>query len=289
MTTFDGGPSRSQPRSWLFTPAMRPDRFDAAGRAGADVLIMDLEDAVAPRDKDVARANALAALAGEQRSGPALALRVNALRTPTGLADVLAVLQQRAQPDYLVVPKAESADELSLLDDLLSAVGSPARLVALIESAPGLGAAAAVARSTGRLAALMFGAADCAADLGAATAWEPLLFSRAQVVAAAATAGIEAIDAPCFALRDPAALEAELTASRALGFASKAAIHPSQVAAINAAFTPTNEQVAWARRILVENDKGIGVVDGQMIDEAVARKARRLLRKAGVMPDYVSR
>jgi (S)-citramalyl-CoA lyase len=213
--------------------------------------------------------------------GAATALRINPPRTPAGLADLAALLEAPAHPDYLLVPKAETAGEIELLDALLGSVGSPARLVALIESARGLAAADAIATASTRLAALMLGGADLAADLGAAVAWEPLLLGRSAVVRAAALGGVPAIDSPCFELRDPDALAAEIRGSIALGFAAKAAIHPAQVGPINATLTPTPEAVAEARRILEENAKGVGVVAGRMIDEAVARRARRTLAAAG--------
>ena len=268
-------------RSWLFTPATRPDRFARAGEAGADVLIIDLEDAVAPGDKDRARAAALAWLAERPGSGPVCALRVNGLRTRAGLDDLRLLLESRAGPDAVILPKVETPDEPRLADAWLAEAGSRAALVALIESARGLEAAPGIARSTPRLSALMFGAADLAADLGTSAAWEPLLYARSRMVAAAAAAGIETIDAPYFDLRDQAGLETELRAAIALGFAAKAAIHPGQVGAINAALTPSAAAVAEARQILAENAKGVGVVGGRMIDEAVARRARRILAAAG--------
>ena len=128
----------------------------------------------------------------------------------------------------------------------------------------------------------MLGAADVAADLGAATAWEPLAFARGRLIAACALAGLTPIDSPFFDLHDEAGLKHEVAASVALGFAAKAAIHPAQIGAINAALTPSAEAVERARAILAENAKGVGTVDGQMIDEAVARKARRTLAAAGI-------
>ncbi len=269
-------------RSWLFTPGTRPDRFSRAAEVGADVLIVDLEDAVAPAAKPRARADALAFLADGGLAGAKTALRINALRTPEGLADLAALLAAPGQPDYLMVPKTESAEELGLIDSLLASAASPARLVALVESARGLAAADAIAGATPRLAALMLGAADLAADLGATVAWEPLLHGRSTVVRAAAVGGVLAIDAPCFALRDAGALGTELAGSAALGFAAKAAVHPAQVGPINAALTPSPEAVEEARRVLQENEKGVGVLGGRMIDEAVARRARRTLAAAGV-------
>ena len=268
-------------RSWLFTPATRSDRFARADEAGADVLIIDLEDAVAPGDKDRARAAALAHLDAGRGTAPIQALRVNGLRTRAGLDDLRLLLESRTGPDAVILPKVETPDEPRLADAWLAEAGSRAALVALIESARGLEAAPEIARSTPRLSALMFGAADLAADLGAPAAWEPLLYARSRVVAAAAAAGIGAIDAPYFDLKDQAGLEAELRAAVALGFAAKAAIHPGQVAAINAALTPSAAAVAEAREILAQNEAGVGVVGGRMVDEAVARRARRILAAAG--------
>lgn len=268
-------------RSWLFTPGTRPERFERAIDAGADAVIVDLEDAVAPGDKVMARDAALAWLSERPRGHILRALRINAPGTVWGLQDLLALLDSAAQPDLLVVPKTESADLLRLLDGLLTSAGKTARLVAMIESARGLEAAAAIAQATPRLDALLFGAADLAADLGADVAWDSLLFARARTVQAAALGGLMAIDTPYFALGDVDGLSAETGPAVRLGFTGKAAIHPRQVAIINDALTPSVGALAEARRILLENAKGVGVVDGRMIDEAIARKARRTLVAAG--------
>ncbi|CAO3429953.1 itaconate degradation C-C-lyase RipC [Azospirillum endophyticum] len=270
-----------QRRSWLFTPATKPERFDRAAEAGADVLIIDLEDAVAPSAKATARQAALDWLSGPSDSRIVRVLRINAPNTVFGLEDLLGVVQSDAQPDLILVPKSDSADILRLIDGLLSRSGKMARLVALIETANGVAAAEAIARATSRLDSLFFGAADLAADLGAEMAWDPLLAARARVVNAAALAGLAVVDSPFFALGEEDGLRAEAAAAARMGFTGKAAIHPRQIATINQTFTPSAEQVEEARRILVENVKGVGVVDGRMIDEAVARKARRVLSAAG--------
>jgi (S)-citramalyl-CoA lyase len=133
-------------------------------------------------------------------------------------------------------------------------------------------------------AALIFGAADMAADLGAETAWEPLLWVRSRIVEAAAWAAIAAFDSPYFDINDPAALKQETKASASLGFHGKCAIHPAQIATINEVLTPNEEQIAEARQVLVVNRQGVGSVAGQMVDEAVARKARRVLERVGITP-----
>ena len=268
-------------RSWLFTPATRPERFAKAAETGADVLLIDLEDAVAPRDKAAARTTALDYLAG-LRAGTLRALRINGLDTRAGIADLDALLGSAASPDFLVLPKTETAGHLQILDRLLTAVGKATRLVGLIESARGLAALEAISTATPRLAGLMFGAADMSADLGAATAWQPLAYARGRLIAVCALADILAIDSPFFELHDEAGLKQEVTAAVALGFGAKAAIHPAQIGPINAALTPSAGAVEKARAVIAVNVKGVGTVDGEMIDEAVARKARRTLAAAGI-------
>jgi (S)-citramalyl-CoA lyase len=263
-------------RSWLFTPGTRPDRFARAAERGADVLIIDLEDAVTPADKPAARANALAYCRTAPLQGRR-AIRINALDTRAGLADLEMLLSGAPVLDYVILPKTESAAHLRILDRLLVEAGQTARLIALIESARGLADVREIASATPRQEGLMFGAGDMAADLGAAASWEPLLPARAAIVLACAVAGIAAIDSPFFALGDESGLAREIAAAAAMGFGAKAAIHPGQVAAINAALTPSEAEIAQARRILAACDAGVGVVDGRMVDAAMARKARRLV------------
>src|SRR6202008_4604258 len=242
-------------RSWLFTPATRPERFAKASQTGADVAILDLEDAVAPGDKARARTTALDYLTKNPSDGALHALRVNGLDTRAGISDLDALLGSSAAPDFLVLPKTETAGHLQILDRLLTAAGKSTRLIGLIESARGLAAVEAIAAGTPRLAGLMLGAADMAADLGSATAWAPLAFARGRLIAACALAGLTPIDAPFFTLRDEAGLKQEVAAAVALD---------------------------KARAILAWNAKGVGTIDGQMIDEAIARKARRILAAAGL-------
>lgn len=275
-------PSATRPtRSWLFTPGTRPDRFARAAEIGADVLIIDLEDAVAPDDKAGAREAALDFASQHEETATAVAIRINGLDTPVGIADVDALLASDAAPDYLVLPKTESAGHLQILDRLLTTAKRPTRLVGLVESNRGLAAVEAIAGATPRLAALMLGAADMAADLGAATEWAPLAYARSRLVLACGLAGVISIDSPFFDVHDAKGLASEAADAVAFGFPAKAAIHPGQVGAINNAFTPTPEAVKHAQAVLAANTEGVGVVDGQMIDEAVARKARRVLAAAG--------
>jgi len=209
-------------------------------------------------------------------------LRINSPDTRFGLDDLRALLNSPAKPDYLVLPKCDSSALIALVGNLLREAKKTAQIIALIESAKAIGALKEIAGGEAKPAALVFGAADMAADLGAETAWEPLLWVRARIIQAAASAGIAALDSPYFDIADTDGLKQETKASASLGFRGKCAIHPAQIATINAFLTPSEQQVAEARQILVVNQQGVGSVDHEMVDEAVARKARLVLERAGI-------
>lgn len=269
-------------KSWLFTPATKPNRFGRAAEVGADALIIDLEDAVAPPAKKEARATALRYLAQIPVDHHPCALRINSPDTRFGIDDLQDFLNSPAEPDYVVLPKCNSAALIGLVGNLLRETRKTTQIIALIESAKGVGALEQIAEGEAKPAALLFGAADMAADLGAQTSWEPLLYVRSRIVHAAASGGIAALDSPYFDIADTEGLKQETKAAASLGFHGKCAIHPAQVATIDEVLTPTAQQVAKAREILIVNRQGVGSVDGQMVDEAVARKARLVLERAGV-------
>jgi (S)-citramalyl-CoA lyase len=279
-------PTQLPTRSWLFTPATRPERFPNAAANNADVIIVDLEDSVAPADKAKARATALDFVprltsdVGGNAPQVICALRINGIDTEAGIQDLAAFLASEADPPFLVVPKIDSAGHLQILDRLLTSARKQCRLVAQLESAQGLSQAESIATATPRLAALMFGTADMAADLGCDVSWNPLLYARSRLVAAAALKGLLAVDAPFFVIKDVNRLVQETANAVALGFTGKCAIHPSQIAMINASLVPSGSEISHARAVLEENQKGVGVVNGIMVDEAVARRARRVLSRA---------
>lgn len=272
-------------KSWLFTPANRPDRFRKAAESGADALIVDLEDSVPASGKAEARVTALGYLENRSRPHPPCALRVNALSAITGLEDVRVFLNSSAQPEFLLLPKCESAAEIRLLSDWLRQARKPAELIVQIETAKGIAALEEVVMSADKPGALMFGAADMAADLGAEVAWEPLLWARSAVALAAARGGIHIIDSPFFKIADAEGLRRETKAAAALGFHSKCAIHPSQIPVINEVLTPAAEDIARARKIMALEAQGAGTVDRQMVDIAVVRTARVVLERAGIRSD----
>jgi citrate lyase beta subunit len=214
-------------------------------------------------------------------------VRINPLPTPEGIADLAALLGAAAPDllalDFLMLPKVEAAEELRIVHRAFARAGAAPRLLPLIESAEGLARAAAIAAEPG-CAALGFGGLDLAADLGCVPAWEPLLAHRAALVAAAARSGRGVVDVPFPGIEDEAGLVEETRRVQALGFTGKLAIHPRQVAPIQAVFTPTVEEVARARRILAAFEAasgGVCVVDGRMVDAPVQRAAARVLARAG--------
>jgi citrate lyase beta subunit len=269
-------------RSMLMTSAVNPGRYRAALRSGADVCTLDLEDAVPPALREEARGRA-----GRAFEGPATpcvrALRINSLRTTDGLHDVLALAYGALRPDALLIPKVNCANDLRILQDMLGEQGADIDFLVTIETAAGLAAVEKIATATPRVRALVFGAADFATDLGVSMDWEPLLYARSRIVAAAAVAGIPAIDAPTFDLSDELALKIDVNRARELGFGGKAAVHPHQVPVINDGFTPLPAEVQRARRVIdmAHGQSGqIGVLDGQMVGPPMVAAAHRLLRRA---------
>ena len=261
-------------RSLIFVPGSRPERIAKALQAGADAVVVDLEDAVAPDAKDAARAAVLAELSADQR----FAVRVNPLETEWGRDDADALAAHDHAPAFVMLPKAESAGQV---DVLAAALGDQAGggVAPIIESALGLRHAWEICAADAVTAAL-FGGGDMAADLGVALAWEPLLFARSQVVAACAAAQIPAIDVPYLDVNDEAGLAAETERVKQLGYQAKACIHPAQVGPVNAVFTPSETDIAEAERVIAALEDaggGAALLDGKLIEAPIIRRARRVL------------
>ena len=268
-------------RSFIFSPALRPEMFPKALACGADIVCVELEDGVAPKDKDEARASGLSLFQSPQADdGVERIVRINCLRTAFGLADVQAVLTTDTPPPALMLPKVMSPDEVIWLDDLLSERGHGTRLHIIIETNAALECAFELARSSPRVDALFFGGVDMAAELRCKNAWEPLLYARSRVVHAAAAAGIDAIDVPYLDLEDSAGMVVEARLAAELGFSGKGAVHPKQIPPLNAVFSPAPETVARARSIIgafADADTGLVVVDGKLIEKPVLREMHRIV------------
>jgi len=259
----------------LFVPGDRPDRFAKAAGAGTDTVIIDLEDSVAPGGKDTARAALAEALAG--LTGVQLWLRVNAVGTRWHEADV--GLARQLQVDAVMLPKTESPEMLAAVRQQLRADQA---LVALVETARGIHAAEPIAAASDRMA---FGSVDYALDLGCQPSREAFLLPRSRLVLAARLAGRPApLDGVTAQTDDAERVGADSAHAFGLGFGGKLLIHPRQIGPARAAFAPTPEDVAWARRVLAGARDGAAVaLDGEMVDAPVLERARGILERADTL------
>jgi len=268
-------------RSFIFSPGLRPEMFPKALVSGTDIVCVELEDGIAPKDKEAARKSALALFEQPQADdGVERIVRINCLREAFGLADVQAVLTTESPPPALMLPKVRTPEEVVWLDDLLTERGHDTRLHVIIETNRGLQAAFEIAHCSDRIDALFFGGVDMAAELRCENAWEPLLYARSRVVHAAASAGIDVIDVPYLDLEDPDGMAVEAQKAKALGFSGKGSIHPKQIAALNEVFTPSAEEIERARRVTTtfeQADTGLVVIDGKLIEKPVLRDMYRIL------------
>jgi len=281
----------SRRRACLVVPAAPAAKLAKGATLAADEVVIDLEDAVVPAVKDEARGAVADALAGEW-AAESVAVRVNAIGSPWCHLDLAALAASGRDALTAVLPKVEHPDDLAFADRLLdgaeAAAGrtTPVRLLALIETAAGLAAAAELARASERLDGLILGYADLAASLGR-TGEQDWRYAQETVLVAARAAGIQAIDGPHLGIRDDDEFRAGVAQARTLGFDGKWAIHPAQLDALREAFTPTDDEIADAREVLAALDRaaadGAGAVaDGdRMLDEALALSARRVLARAG--------
>lgn len=266
---------RRPPRSWLFVPGNRPERFDKALNAGADATILDLEDAVPIADKAAAREYV------REWLSPAhpVYVRINAADTPWFADDVAALAAHRGVAG-LIVPKTENADML-----LRASVDAhdTLKLLPLIETAHAFGSLNAIARAP-RVDRLLFGTIDFQVDMGITGDGDELLYFRSQLALASRVAGIGApVDGVTTTLDDAAVVERETRRARRLGFRGKLCIHPKQIAAVHAAFAYTRDEHEWAQRVIDAANASGGAavaVDGKMVDTPVILKAQEILATA---------
>jgi citrate lyase subunit beta/citryl-CoA lyase len=261
------------PASYLFVPGLRPDRILRALDCGADAVIVDLEDAVAPADKAMARHQVGQWL--RAHPGREVLLRINAVHTDWHADDLgLAAMENVSA---VVVPKAEDARTLPAI------AGKP--LLPMIESAVGFANAAAIAGhpSTCRL---IFGTYDFRVDLGLGDSAEALLPFASGLVLVSRVAGLAPpIDGVMANLNDETGWIADARRARALGFGGKLCIHPRQVAAVNEGFAPNDAEIAWAQKIVGgAADAGVSVVDGQFVDRPILLRAQSILRRVAPCP-----
>ena len=276
-------------RSVLFMPGSNPRALEKARTLPADGLIFDLEDAVAPEAKEGARTIVAAALAGGGYGDRELVIRVNAIDTPWGHADLAAVATMPI--DAVLLPKVENPDRVALTVSLLDAFGAPERLAVwcMLETPRGILYAREIATAGPRLAAFVLGTSDLTKDLHALATNDrlPLIASLSLAILAARAHRLAVLDGVHLDLSDDEGFAAACRQGRELGFDGKTLIHPKQIAAANAAFAPTPEEVEWSRRIIAAHSeaaaagKGVVLVEGRLIENLHVENARRLLALAG--------
>jgi len=271
-------------RSLIFTPGNRLDMFPKALATGADIVTVDLEDAIAPQHKNEAREKTLALFADlPDTDGVECIVRINTIRSADGLKDLSAIIAADVPPPAIMLPKVKSAEEIELFDELLIDSCAAIRFHVIIETNDGLNRCYDIAKSSSRIDSLLFGAVDMAAELRVAPVWEPLFRARSQLVHAASGGGLDLIDVPFLDLEDKAGLREEAERCAALGFTGKGAIHPMQVATLNQAFSPSDAQIDYARRVIKafeEGDSGLVLIDNKLIEKPVLRSMYRILAVA---------
>ena len=268
-------------RSFIFTPGLKPEMFPKALASGADMVCIELEDGIAPKDKEEARIKALKLFEVAQADdGVERILRINSMRERFGIEDVLAILTTDTPPPSLMMPKVQSPDEIIMLDQLLTERGHKTRLHVIIETNAGLEAAYEIANCSSRIEAMFFGGVDMAAELRCENNWQQLMYARSRVVHAAASAGLDVIDVPYLNLQDLDGMCDEAKKAKDLGFAGKGSVHPKQIAALNEIFTPSKDNITRARRVIKtfeDADTGLVVIDGKPIEKPVMREMYRIV------------
>ena len=309
-------PSPAVPnRCQLFGPASRTALFEKMAASAADVINIDLEDSVAPSDKETARANAIQAINDIDWGQKTLSVRINGLDTAWWYRDVVDLLEQGGERiDRIMIPKVGCAGDIYAVDALVTAIErakgrtKPIRFEVIIESAAGIAHVEEIAAASPRMEAMSLGAADFAASMGMATTgiggtqenyymlhqgvkhWsDPWHWAQTAIVAACRTHGVLPVDGPFGDFSDDEGFRAQALRSATLGMVGKWAIHPKQVALANEVFTPTDEAVADARAILEAMEaakargEGATTYKGKLIDIASMKQAEVIVKQADLI------
>jgi len=293
-------------RSELSTPGSNERMIEKAVASAADLVLLDLEDAVAPNEKVSARAKAARSLKTLDWGKKTRAIRINDLESEYAYQDIISVVEEAGDYlDVLIIPKVKTARDVWWVDVLLSQIEKRLQLTrrikleVLIEEVEAMLNVAEIARASSRLEALIFGPADYSASQGIDSRGiegsiegysdDIWYYARNTIAIAARAAGIDAIDGAYANFKDPIGYERECTHAKMLGFAGKWAIHPSQLAIANQVFSPTPQEVAYARRLDSEytqalaKGQGAVAIDGKMIDAAIVRSVRNTIQKADLI------
>ena len=286
-------------RAILYVPGSDPHKMEKGASSAADCVALDLEDGVAENRKDDARGMIRKALMNLEFAGAERLVRLNGFATGRTEADLKAVLEGR--PDGIILPKVESKEQVERLDTLLAAAeqhpgagGYRIALLVQVESAMGLLNLREICQASSRIEAVIFGAEDFTASIGAVRSRDGLeiLYARSAIVTAAAAYGLQAIDMVQINFKDLVLLEAEARNGASMGFSGKQIIHPVQIAPVQQAFTPTDEEIAWAREVVASakryqgQGKGAFALDGVMVDAPLVKQAENLLARARAAGEF---
>ncbi len=273
-------------RSMLFLPGNNPNMLINGNCLGSDAVIFDLEDAVAPDQKDAARILVRNTLKYMDFRGCERIVRINSIGTPYWKEDLKALLPYK--PDLILLPKTESAQDILTIDAYMTELGSETGVMALIETALGVENAFLIASAAPRLKALFLGAEDLTADLRCKRTKEgrEIEYARHRLVVAARAAGVDVYDTPFTDVNDDEGIEVDAALAKALGFTGKASISPRHVEVINSVFSPTRKDVDYAYEVMEaialakEQGKGAISLHGKMIDAPIVNRAQQTIAMA---------
>ena len=266
-------------RSFIFTPGLQPEMFPKALVSGADMVCIELEDGIAIKDKDIARKNTINALKTlEVKTDVELVVRINCQRTKFGLLDLEAFVSSEIKIKAIMLPKVKTPDEIKFIDDLLTDCNLDTDLHVIMETNEALENIYDIAHASKRTVALYFGGVDMAAELRVDNKWENLLYARSKLVHAGASAGLDVIDVPYLDLENMDGMKKEAELVKNLGFTGKGSIHPKQIKILNEVFTPPEDEIVKAKKILEQfnnSNTGLVVIDGKLIEKPVLREMQR--------------
>ena len=268
-------------RSFIFCPGNRPDMIPKALSSKADMVCIDLEDAIIPDHKSIARIETVKAFDNLSiPKGVETLIRINDVNSQDGIEDIEAILNTNITVSGLMLPKIQSVEEIIILENKIKEKDKDLNLHIIIETNRGLEKAWDIAQSSSLIKSLLFGGVDMSADLGCNGDWFSLLYARSKVVHAAAGAGIDSIDVPFLDFGDMEGMNNEAKKSKNLGFSGKGSIHPKQIDQLNQVFTPSEEEVAYANKVIKAFNNasdGLVVVDGKLIEKPVLRTALKTI------------
>lgn len=268
-------------RSFIFCPGNKPDMIPKALNSGADMVCIDLEDAIIPEHKDISRSSTIRAFEDiSVPNGVETLIRINDVNSKDGKADIKAILQSNNTASGLMLPKIQNVNEIIDLEKQIKLANKNLNLHIIIETNKALENAWLIAQSSPLIKSLLFGGVDMSADLGCNGDWMSLLYARSRVVHAAAGAGIDSIDVPFLDLEDMDGMRQEAQKSKNLGFSGKGSIHPKQIASLNKVFTPSESEIEYANKVIKafnEAADGLVVVDGKLIEKPVLRTALKTI------------